>query len=365
MSFGFDTACKTYSATIGSLLRDALSAKKYFFFVKMMGRSASHVALECALQTHPNMTLISEEVAAKKTTLSEIVDQIATMIMERSKQGKEYGVVVIPEGVIEFVADLKLLIEELNSLLAAGSPHAAAIEAITDADKKVAAVTPLLSCMGQNCYEKLPRDTKLQLLLTRDPHGNVQVSKIETERMLIEMVEEALREKGFKGKFNPQPIFCGYEGRSCPPSNFDADYCYALGYVAVALIRAHKTGYVCTINGLADGVDAWKCGAVPLVSDPTTSCFGVVPLHESIDPSFRLRNAGRKYADMAATCHGLCAAQILPHQCQRDFLKRNDFRCRHNKHLAHGSHRNIHTDRSFLVFPQGTRIGPPSLHQEP
>lgn len=260
ISFGFDTASKTYAATIGSLLRDALSAKKYYYFVKLMGRSASHVAMECALLTHPNMTLIGEEIAAKKTTLAQVVDQLTTMIIERSKQQKDYGVVLIPEGVIEFIDDVKHLIEELNALLAQNN-----LENVLNPDDKIAAVEKLLTPNAQNCFKELPRDTKLQLLLGRDPHGNVQVSKIETERMFIAMIQDALKKRGFAGKFNPQPIFCGYEGRSCLPTNFDANYCTALGYMAATLIGAHKTGYICAMSDLTKDADSWKCGAIPLV----------------------------------------------------------------------------------------------------
>ncbi len=269
ISFGFDTACKTFSATIGSLLRDALSAKKYYYFVKLMGRSASHIAVECALQTHPNLTLVGEEVAAKKMTLAQVVESIADLIVKRSQQGKEYGVILVPEGLIEFAVDVKPLIGELNALLSKEKPHAAQLEACKSAQEKVNLIVPLLTTASQACFTALPLDTQVQLLLGRDPHGNVQVSKIESERMLIHMVEAVLKKQTqagtYKGKFAPQPIFCGYEGRSCLPSCFDANYCYALGNIAALLIRAGKTGYICAIQGLAKPVEEWQCGAIPIV----------------------------------------------------------------------------------------------------
>jgi pyrophosphate--fructose-6-phosphate 1-phosphotransferase len=216
-----------------------------------MGRSASHVTLECALATHPNMALIGEEIAAKKTTLSQVVGALADMIIERSKRGKDFGVILIPEGLIEFVVDVKVLIEELNKII--GEGHVDDIEGHLSPEAKA-------------CFMALPKEPREQLLLGRDPHGNVQVSKIETDRMLITMVQDVLQKRGFTGKFNPQPIFCGYEGRSCLPTNFDADYCYALGYLAVGLIAQKKTGYICAISGLEGDVATWQCGAVPLAS---------------------------------------------------------------------------------------------------
>lgn len=241
-SFGFDTACKVYSEIIGNLERDALSAKKYWFFVKIMGRSASHVALECALQTHPNITLIGEEIEAQKKTLEQIVNQITDVINKRAAQGKNYGVVIIPEGIIEFIPEFKQLIKELNQLLAEGK----------NVDQ--------LSEQSAHVFHMLPELIQKQLLLDRDPHGNVQVSKIETERLLIEMVKPKVP------KLSPQPLFCGYEGRSCFPSNFDCQYCYALGQVAALLIDGGATGYMACVSDLAFPVSDWKCSGVPLVS---------------------------------------------------------------------------------------------------
>lgn len=250
ISFGFDTACKVYSEVIGNLMRDAISAKKYYFFVKLMGRAASHIALECALQTHPNLTLISEETAASGKTLDDIVNEITDLIVKRSSQNKNYGVILIPEGVIEFIPEVKALINELNSLLAKDS----------NGDP-----IPKLGKNALHCYQSLPKDIQAQLLLSRDAHGNVQVSKIETERLFIDMVEEKLKKVGF-GKFNPQPYFCGYEGRSCLPSNFDSQYCYALGYVAAVLINNNASGYMCCLKKLTEKPQSWEAFGIPITS---------------------------------------------------------------------------------------------------
>lgn len=249
VSFGFDTACKMYSEIIGNLMRDALSAKKYYFFVKLMGRAASHVALECALQTHPNLTLISEEIASGKT-LNDIVNEIANLIVARSAQGKNYGVILIPEGVIEFIPEFKALINELNNLLAK-DPNGDPISG--------------LSPEARNCYQSLPKDIRAQLLLSRDAHGNVQVSKIETERLFIDMVQENLKKVDYK-KFSPQPFFCGYEGRSCLPSNFDSQYCYALGFVAAILINNKANGYMCCLKRLIENPENWEAFGIPITS---------------------------------------------------------------------------------------------------
>lgn len=240
VSFGFDTATKTYAEIIGNLLRDSLSAKKYYFFIKLMGRSASHIALECALQTHPNMTLIGEEIAAKKMTFKQITDDISNMIEARSKAGKNYGVVLIPEGVIEFIPEFNALIRELN--------------------KKVD-----LSPESKACFESLPKDIQSQLTMDRDPHGNVQVSKIETERLFVDAVKEELKKRKVSS-FSAQPLFCGYEGRSCLPSNFDSQYCYALGHVAALLINNGATGYIACVNHLTEPVEKWGIAGVPLTS---------------------------------------------------------------------------------------------------
>lgn len=250
ISFGFDTACKVYSEIIGNLLRDALSAKKYYYFIKLMGRSASHIALECALQTHPNLTLISEEVAAKQQTLHSIVVDICNLITERSKVGKDFGVILIPEGLIEFIPEVKTLIRELNILCAQNL-----------SEKEIHSK---LSQESLNCLHSLPKDIQEQLLLTRDAHGNVQVSKIETERLLIDMVKKELKMRSFSGKINSQPFFCGYEGRSALPSNFDSRYCYALGLLAGVLINAKATGYICSLKNLSQPVENWLPQGIPL-----------------------------------------------------------------------------------------------------
>lgn len=264
-SFGFDTACKTYSEIIGNILIDSLSAKKYYFFIKLMGRSASHVTLECALQTHPNLTLISEEVAQKEWTLPQIVDQICSMICQRAKEGKNYGAILIPEGLIEFVSGFKELIRELNEGIAKHEEHLSALQE----EDKVFWLGQQLTEGVKNLFFSLPHSIQMQLALDRDPHGNVQVSKIETERLLIELVSQELcqREKrgGYQGKFSPQPIFCGYEGRSGLPSNFDCQYCSVLGQVAALLICFRKTGYMSSVQGLAKEIEEWRPLAIPLV----------------------------------------------------------------------------------------------------
>lgn len=255
-SFGFDTASKVYSEVIGNLAKDALSAKKYTFFVKMMGRSASHLTLECALQTRVNLALIGEEIAEKGQTLNQVIQQITSLICDRSKQKKHYGVILIPEGLLEFIPDCKLLIQELNTLL-------------VDPTKKEN-ISQYLSENANHCFSIFPEEIRAQLLLDRDSHGNVQLSKIETERLLIALVEKELekrrKEGEYEGKFNPQPLFCGYEGRSALPSNFDCQYCYALGHLAVLLILHEASGYMCCIKRLTAPVEKWEIGGVPLVS---------------------------------------------------------------------------------------------------
>lgn len=270
VSFGFDTAAKHYSETIGSLMRDALSAKKYYYFVKLMGRSASHITLECALQTHPNLAFISEEVAAEKKSLRSIVDEICDLIYNRALKGKHYGLILIPEGLIEFIPEVKQLIEELNGLLSPDQPHHMAIERFPNGSDKVKYIEKWLSKESVDCFHMLPKDTQAQLLIGRDPHGNVQVSKIETERMIIEMVAKELKErtqKGFyKGAFSPISHFCGYEGRSCLPSNFDCQYCYALGYMASVLIENKANGYICSLKNLAKPAAEWIPMGIPLTT---------------------------------------------------------------------------------------------------
>lgn len=270
ISFGFDTASKNYSETIGSLMRDALSAKKYFHFIKLMGRSASHITLECALQTHPNLALISEELAAEKKSLKNLVEMICDLISQRASKGKDYGVILIPEGVIEFIPEMKTLIEELNGLLAETKPHHSTLEQLAGEQEKINYIEKLLSNESLSCFQTLPKENQAQLLIGRDAHGNVQVSKIETERMFIEMVKKELKQRSkegsYKGSFSPLAFFCGYEGRSCLPSNFDCQYCYSLGMVAAILINAKATGYICQLRNLSKPVEQWTPGGIPLTS---------------------------------------------------------------------------------------------------
>lgn len=253
ISFGFDTACKVYSEMIGNIAKDTLSAKKAYYFIKLMGRAASHVTLECALQTQPNLALISEEVERVGKTLQDVTDDIVKMIVRRAELGKDYGVILIPEGLIEFIPEVKQLITELNGLLA---------------QESVESVEAKLSKDAAHCFSSLPASIQKQLLLDRDPHGNVQVSKIETERLLIELVKTRLqtlaKEGSYKGKFSSQPCFYGYEGRSSLPSNFDADYCYTLGHVAALLVDAGATGYICYVQNLTKPSQEWVVGGVPL-----------------------------------------------------------------------------------------------------
>ena len=266
-SFGFDTACKVYSELIGNIMRDANSAKKYWHFIKLMGRSASHIALECALQTQPNICLISEEVASKEQTLGEIVDGIADVIAKRAENGENFGVALIPEGLIEFIPEMKTLISELNELLAEGTHTAQAFSHVKKSHR-VDWVAEKLSSASSVVFRSLPEGIANQLTLDRDPHGNVQVSKIETEKLLIEMVEAELAERKlenkFNGKFGAQNHFFGYEGRCAAPSNFDADYCYSLGFNSSALIASGKTGYMSSVRNTTAPADQWIAGGVPI-----------------------------------------------------------------------------------------------------
>lgn len=230
-SFGFDSASKTYSEIIGNIEADAASQGKYYFFIKIMGRTASHLLLECALQTRPNFAIISEEAKANAWTLEFIIDQIANLIIDRAAQGKNHGVVLIPEGLIEFVPEFKKLIEGSNEKI-----------------------------------ETLPENIQAQFFLEKDPHGNIQVSKIETEKLLIALVSKALSKKNYSGNFSAQPLFLGYEGRSCLPSNFDCDYCYSLGLSATLLIAHNKTGMMAIIKQLNQSTENWVCCGVPLAA---------------------------------------------------------------------------------------------------
>lgn len=263
-SFGFDTATKTYAELIGNIERDCNSARKYWHFIKVMGRSASHIALECALQTQPNICLISEEIQEKDKTLNEIVENIASVVAHRANEGNNFGVVVIPEGLIEFIPAIGRLIGELNDLLAA---HGADYKDL-DKDAQRKYILEHLSEANRSTFETLPEDVARQLSLDRDPHGNVQVSLIETEKLLSNMVaaklEQWKKEKKYDGKFSPLHHFFGYEGRCAAPSNFDADYCYALGTSAVQLIANGKTGYMAIVKNTTSCTDEWKAGGVPI-----------------------------------------------------------------------------------------------------
>jgi len=262
-SFGFDTASKVYGELIGNIQRDANSAKKYWHFIKLMGRSASHIALEAALQTHPNVALISEEVEAKQLTLRSIVQSIATVVKTRSKAGKNFGVVLVPEGLIEFIPELKIMISELNDAMSD-----AYFNSLKDDDDKHQFIAKKLSAPSAQAFSTLPHDIQRQLMMDRDPHGNVQVSRIESEKLLIDLVGDLLNEwkanGDFKGKFSAQNHFFGYEGRCAAPSNFDADYCYGLGYTAAALLGAGKTGYLSSVRNLTKSADSWVAGGIPL-----------------------------------------------------------------------------------------------------
>lgn len=264
--FGFDSACKVFSETIGNIARDCLSAKKYYYFIKLMGRSASHITLECALNTQPNLALIGEEIQDKQKTLADVVTMLVDLVRERAKRGLEYGVVLVPEGIIEFMPDIKALIRELNTLLAKGGQHLAALAHLPSAQEKINHVIGVLPEAVQETYKSLPADIQLQLLLDRDPHGNVQVSKIETERLLITLTARVLKKIDPSIKFSCQPIFCGYEGRSCLPSNFDATYCYSLGRIAALLIARGRTGYIASLGELARPFEDWVPRATHIIS---------------------------------------------------------------------------------------------------
>lgn len=263
-SFGFDTACKVYSEVIGNIQRDCNSAKKYYHFIKLMGRSASHIALECALETQPNVCLISEEVLAKRMTLDNIVNYLCYVIAERAKLGWNFGTVLVPEGLIEFIPSMKDLISELNDVLAA---NGAALEGLTE-DEKLEKIHSMLTPVNADLYKSLPKTIALQLSLDRDSHGNVQVSLIETESLLSQMVAKRLEEMAeqgqYSGKFAAQHHFFGYEGRCADPTNFDADYTYALGYNAAMLINSGLTGYMSSVRNLTDTTENWIAGGIPI-----------------------------------------------------------------------------------------------------
>ena len=265
-SFGFDTATKTYSELIGNIERDANSAKKYWHFVKVMGRSASHVALECALETQPNVCLISEEVAAKKMSLSQIADYIADSVNKRADNGMNFGVAIIPEGVVEFVPEFSVLIAEINELLAGSK--ADEFNALASWKEKYAFIENGLTKESMAVFAILPETIQQQLFLERDPHGNVQVSLIESEKLFSALVKAKLEERRkagtYKGKFSPLHHFFGYEGRCAFPSNFDADYCYSLGYNAFMLIQYGYNGYLSKISNLSKPAEEWVAGGMPI-----------------------------------------------------------------------------------------------------
>ena len=264
-SFGFDTACKTYSELIGNIERDANSAKKYWHFIKVMGRSASHIALECALECQPNICLIGEEVEAKRQSMMDIVNHIADVVSARAARGDNFGVVIVPEGLIEFIPEVKTLIGEINDLLAAWEVE---YSSLTTFDQQYSFIMERLTSNSGSVFSALPVDIQKQLLMDRDPHGNVQVSRIETEKLLITMVSKVLAERKAKGEYNGKfsalSHFFGYEGRCAFPSNFDADYCYSLGYNAFLLIANGLTGYMSVVTGLSKGPAAWQAGGIPI-----------------------------------------------------------------------------------------------------
>ena len=264
-SFGFDTATKTYSELIGNIERDANSAKKYWHFIKVMGRSASHIALECALETQPNICLISEEIEEKKMSLSQIADYVADSVANRAANGENFGVVIIPEGLVEFVPEVKKLIAEINDLLAKQAEEFATLSTPTD---KVYFMKKYLTEESYSTFALLPADIQQQLMMDRDPHGNVQVSRIESEKLLSSLVEAKLKERKangtYVGKFSTLHHFFGYEGRCAFPSNFDSDYCYSLGYNAFLLISNGYTGYLSRIKNLSAPADEWTAGGMPI-----------------------------------------------------------------------------------------------------
>ncbi|GAE82952.1 diphosphate--fructose-6-phosphate 1-phosphotransferase [Bacteroides reticulotermitis] len=263
-SFGFDTACKTYSEVIGNIQRDCNSARKYWHFIKLMGRSASHIALECALQVQPNICIVSEEVEAKDMSLDDVVTYIAQIVADRAARGHNFGTVLIPEGLVEFIPAMKRLIAELNDFLAANAEEFSHIKRSHQRDYIVSKLSPENSAI----YASLPESVARQLTLDRDPHGNVQVSLIDTEKLLSEMVATKLaiwkKEGKFVGKFAAQHHFFGYEGRCAAPSNFDADYCYSLGYTASMLIANGKTGYMSSVRNTTAPAAEWIAGGVPI-----------------------------------------------------------------------------------------------------
>jgi pyrophosphate--fructose-6-phosphate 1-phosphotransferase len=264
-SFGFDTACKTYSELIGNLERDTNSAKKYWHFIKLMGRAASHIALECALQTQPNVCLISEEVEEKKLSLGQVVDEICASIVKRAQNGDNFGVVLIPEGLVEFIPEMKTLIRELNDSIAGALDEFAKLKVFADQMNRL---SKHITKDSYALLQSLPAEIAMQFLMDRDPHGNVQVSRIDTEKLLMGMVEKKLhslaQKNEYSGAFSALGHFFGYEGRCAFPSNFDADYCYSLGFGAFVLIAAGLTGYLSSVRNLTSPAQKWAAGGIPL-----------------------------------------------------------------------------------------------------
>ena len=281
-SFGFDTATKVYSELIGNIQRDSNSAKKYWHFIKLMGRSASHIGLECALKTQPNITLISEEVEFKQQTLSDVVNYMAGIVAKRAENGDNFGVALIPEGLIEFIPEMKILIAELNDLLAEGTKTEREFKHLKKSHR-ITWVSEMITAESAKVLLSLPSGIANQLMLDRDPHGNVQVSLIETEKLLGEMVKTKLEEMKAEGKyvgsFGAQYHFFGYEGRCAAPSNFDADYCYTLGFAAAALVSEGKTGYMSSVRNLTAPADEWIAGGVP-----TTMMMNMEKRHGHMKP---------------------------------------------------------------------------------
>ncbi len=263
-SFGFDTACKVYSEVIGNIQRDCNSARKYWHFIKLMGRSASHIALECALQTQPNMCIVSEEVEARQQSLDDVINDIATVVAQRAEKGMNFGTVLIPEGLIEFIPAMKALIAELNDFLAHNQAEFDLVRRSGKRDYIIGKLSP----ENSEIYASLPETVARQLTLDRDPHGNVQVSLIETEKLLAEMVKNRLdewkKEGKYSGKFATITHFFGYEGRCAAPSNYDADYCYSLGYTASMLVAAGKTGYMSSVRNTTAPASEWIAGGIPI-----------------------------------------------------------------------------------------------------
>ncbi len=297
-SFGFDTATKVYAELVGNIQRDANSAKKYYHFIKLMGRSASHIALEVALQTHPNATLIGEEIAARRLSLGQVVDQLVEIILQRAKLGKHFGVFLVPEGIVEFMPDIQQLIREFNDVLHEHDPF---LQSLPSQDDRRQFLFNKLSADAGKSFNVLPQVIQRQLMLDRDPHGNVQVSRIETEKLLADVVGDRLREEKaqghYSGAFAALCHFFGYEGRCAAPSNFDADYCYSLGFAAAALLAADKTGYLANIRGLHRPAAEWIAGGVPL-----TTMMNIERRHGADKPVIRKALVdldGRPFATLA------------------------------------------------------------------